>query len=68
MAVLFVCDVCGKKEPARSYKEGVLKPMWAEPERWLRRFDKAGKVFATVCSYACDKQLDGGDKKKPGTY
>lgn len=61
------CDNCGKTQVARPHKEGVLKPMWCEPKDWLRRFDKDGGVIGLACCYACDKEMEKGLKRKPGT-
>lgn len=67
MPVIVKCDVCGKEEPARPHQENTHKPMWAEPHEWLRRFDGKGRVIALACGLDCDKLLDKGNKRKPGT-
>lgn len=61
------CDGCGKEEPARVYQEPAIKPMWVEPMKWLRRFDKDGNVIALTCCYECDKKVEKGVRRKPGT-
>ena len=47
MAVIYVCDGCGKQEPAdRSARGDAIKP-----RLWFGRMDKDGEQFA--CSREC---------------
>lgn len=51
MAVEFICDGCGKKEPARyNYQHDAIKP-----SKWYERGDEEGVQHA--CSTTCIEKV-----------
>lgn len=50
MSAKYICDGCGKEEPAVQYPTG-----WSKPPSWFQRTDKDGTQDA--CSRECIKRI-----------
>lgn len=53
MAVIFVCDACGKREPGTH--NGLS---WLKPSAWFTRTTKDGKTILTACSRGCVERIN----------
>ena len=61
MSAKWICDGCGKEEPAVFYPNG--DRLWHKPEHWYSRADEQGPQDA--CSRACADKVAETTGRKP---
>lgn len=54
MAVIFVCDACGKQEPGQTNGAGG----WSKPGEWFSRTPKGERTELVACSRRCVERLN----------